>query len=54
MSDTLANIFVNKATQAKKIIEIESGLEKTHYEVAKRAIEISKSNKDITNFVESK
>jgi len=44
MSDTLANIFVNKAVQSKKIIEIESGIEKTHYEVANRAIEISKSD----------
>lgn len=44
MSDTLANIFINKASQSKKIIEIESGVCKTHYEVANRALEISKSN----------
>ena len=25
MNDTLANIFINKAAQSKKIIEIESG-----------------------------
>jgi len=45
MNNTLANIFINKASQSKKIIEIESGVEKTHYEVANRAKEISKSDK---------
>ena len=48
MNNTLANIFINKAAQSKKIIEIESGVEKTHYEVANRAKEISKSD-DIKN-----
>jgi len=48
MNNTLANIFINKASQSKKIIEIESGVEKTHYEVANRAKEISKSD-DIKN-----
>ena len=48
MNDTLANIFINQASQSKQIIEIESGVEKTHYEVANRAKEISKSD-DINN-----
>ena len=48
MNNTLANILINKSSQSKKIIEIESGVEKTHYEVANRAKEISKSD-DIKN-----
>jgi len=48
MNNTLANIFINKASQTKKIVEIESGVEKTHYDVANRANEISRSD-DIKN-----
>lgn len=43
MTNTLAKIFINIAVQSKKIFEIESGINKTHSDVAKRAIEISKS-----------
>ena len=58
MNITLANIFINNAAQSKKIIEIESGVEKTHYEVANRAKEISNIKNDseinIVEFPKSK